>query len=302
VSKKIRCFSEGLYVHESIEPNGQKMNPMDRHSPFTLEDWIVEPEFNQLTRNGVSHRIEPKMMGVLLHLAAQAQRVVSKDDTLQAVWPGTYVGEDVLPRCISHLRRILEDDRQNSHFIKTIPKIGYCLMVEPRPVEMSSATEAEPPAVSQEAPYTPLAPPSPIIHLPLPESSASPRLRYGRPGIALSVIAGLALAVGLMLWTMHIRRTAAVPAIQTFQITTNDGEQSNPAFSPDGKRVAFVWIKENDTQGHIYIKELGSESVFRLTNLADNESNPVWSADGKQIAPCCVVVDMLFRTDSLASL
>ena len=94
----------------------------------------------------------------------------------------------------------------------------------------------------------------------------------------------LVLVAGLAAWTLYLHRTAEVSAIQIFQLTTNDGEQSNPAFSPDGKRVAFVWIKENETEGHIYIKELGSESLFRLTSLPENESNPIWSSDGKQIA------------------
>lgn len=256
----------------------------DRRSSFALEDWIVEPEFNQLTRDGVSHRVEPKMMNVLLQLSAQAHCVVSKEQILQAVWSGTYVGEDTLTRCISVLRRILEDDPHTPRFIKTVSKAGYCLLVEPRPVEAPAVVEAETPPIRPETPASQSAPGNPASQ-PVTELPAAKRRIYQqRPAIVIGVTAGLTLAVSVALWTMHLRRIPVASSIRSFQLTTNDGEQSNPSFSPDGKRVAFVWTKENDTRQHIYIKELGSESLIRLTNLPDNECDPVWSRDGKQIA------------------
>jgi Tol biopolymer transport system component/DNA-binding winged helix-turn-helix (wHTH) protein len=254
-----------------------------RRSPFALDDWIVEPEFNQLTRDGASHRVEPKMMNVLLHLAAQAQRVVSKDEILQAVWPGTYVGEDTLTRCISVLRRILEDDSHNPRFIKTVSRAGYCLLVEPRPLEAPPAVEASPPAMGQETQTLEPVPASQTFPIPADPPPAK-RYGYGRLAIAVGLAAGLALSVGLTLWTIYFRRLPAMSSIQAFHLTTNEGEQSNPSLSPDGKHVAFVWIKENDTGGHIYIKDLGNGSLSRLTSLPDDESDPVWSRDGKQIA------------------
>jgi DNA-binding winged helix-turn-helix (wHTH) protein len=106
---------------------------IDHKTTFLLEGWLVEPEFNQLTSGEVCHRVEPKVMSVLLYLAACAPRVASKDEILRAVWPDTFVGEDALTRCISVLRHILDDAPRDPRFIKTVPKVGYCLLVEARP-------------------------------------------------------------------------------------------------------------------------------------------------------------------------
>jgi DNA-binding winged helix-turn-helix (wHTH) protein len=113
-------------------------------SRFLLEKWLVEPEFNRLSSADATHNVEPKVMGVLLQLAVRAESVVSKDEILRAVWPKTYVSEDAVTRCVSVLRHILEDDPQNPRFIKTVFKVGYCLLVPVTPLE-SSLVGATPP-------------------------------------------------------------------------------------------------------------------------------------------------------------
>jgi Tol biopolymer transport system component/DNA-binding winged helix-turn-helix (wHTH) protein len=257
---------------------------IDHKSPFALEDWIVEAEFNQLTFGGVSHRVEPKVMSVLLELASRAQSVVSKEEILHAVWPDTFVGEDALTRCISVLRRILEDDPHNPRFIKTVPKVGYCLMVVACPLEShhSNGTllNSHPSEEGRER----------LSLAALPAATVAPLIGRTSRGFDIgirigAVVLALALAGELAIWITHtMRADSTPPTIQTYQLTTSAGEQSSPAFSPDGKRLAFVWAKEDGSRQHIYMKELGSESLLRLTDLPDYEYSPAWSPDGKQIA------------------
>jgi Tol biopolymer transport system component/DNA-binding winged helix-turn-helix (wHTH) protein len=259
---------------------------MNRKSPFALEEWIVEPEFNRLSKGKTSHRVEPRIMSVLLQLAVQGQSVVSKEEIFRAVWPDTFVSEDALTGCISVLRRILEDDPHNPRFIKTVPKVGYCLLVAARPLEPSPA-EVPPPE--------PLVPPEEMQRL-SPDAHqgeiapASPPTRHiaDKPsaGIRIGVAAlVLALGSGIAIWMARTNRANSTPpTIRTFQLTTNVGEQSRPAFSPDGKRLAFVWAKEDGSRQHIYIKTLEGDSLLRLTDLPDYEYSPAWSPDGKQIA------------------
>src|ERR1019366_1861399 len=141
---------------------------------------------------------------------------------LQAVWPDTHVTEDALTRSVSHLRRILEDDPHNSRFIKTIPKVGYCLLVAPLYLEGRSAAVSEAPAVSPEMPA------GQVAELPAGSQVAKRSHRYG--ATVLGLAAGLVvLAVGLAFWTKHLRRMRTAPLIRTSQLTTNAGEQSSPA-------------------------------------------------------------------------
>ena len=115
---------------------------------FHLGDWRVEPRLNAVSRNGTTVRLQPKIMEVLVCLAQHAGEPVSKENLLGSVWPGTFVTDDVLTRAISELRRVFEDDAQQPHFIQTIPKRGYRLVVPVRHVPEAQTT---PPAVKPDA-------------------------------------------------------------------------------------------------------------------------------------------------------
>ena len=96
---------------------------------FHVGDWLIEPELNRIT--GADQKkicIEPKVMDVLAYLADRAGAVASKEEILHAVWPGTFVGEDVLRYSISELRKAFGDDARNPRVIQTIARKGYRLI------------------------------------------------------------------------------------------------------------------------------------------------------------------------------
>jgi DNA-binding winged helix-turn-helix (wHTH) protein len=100
---------------------------------FRVGDRLVNPKLNRLVRGGQEVRIEPKAMRVLLYLAARPSDVAAREELIGAVWPDTFVTDDVLKRCISQLRRALGDDRNAPQFIETIPKRGYRLIAPVSP-------------------------------------------------------------------------------------------------------------------------------------------------------------------------
>ena len=77
---------------------------------FRLESWLVRPSLNTVSSNDTSIQLEPKVMSVLVCLAEHAPEAVSKEKLLQGVWPDTFVGEGVLTRSISQLRRVFKDE------------------------------------------------------------------------------------------------------------------------------------------------------------------------------------------------
>ncbi len=95
---------------------------------FTIGEWRVSPALNQVARNGSNTRVEPKAMQVLVYLAGHPG-VVSKEHLISAVWPDVFVSEDVLPGCVSALRKALEDDARHPRIIETIHKSGYRLLL-----------------------------------------------------------------------------------------------------------------------------------------------------------------------------
>ena len=79
------------------------------------ESHQVEPSLNSVTGPVGTVRLEPKVMQVLVLLAAHAGQVVAKERLMATVWPDTFVTDDVLTRAISELRRVLGDDPKERH-------------------------------------------------------------------------------------------------------------------------------------------------------------------------------------------
>lgn len=71
-------------------------------------------------------------MDLLLRLAAESGKTVSRDDILRDVWNSAPGADASLTVAISRLRQALADDRAEPRFIKTLPKRGYRLLVTPR--------------------------------------------------------------------------------------------------------------------------------------------------------------------------
>jgi len=69
--------------------------------------------------------VEPKVMQVLLLLVRRKGEVVSREEILSEIWPDTIVGEEVVWRSISQLRKAIGDDASNPAYVETIPRKGY---------------------------------------------------------------------------------------------------------------------------------------------------------------------------------
>ena len=69
--------------------------------------------------------IEPKAFRVLQYLLRNPQKLVTKDELLEAVWSDVSVSENSVARAIAQLRRLLGDDPREPRYILTVPTLGY---------------------------------------------------------------------------------------------------------------------------------------------------------------------------------
>jgi virginiamycin B lyase len=81
--------------------------------------------------------LRPQTFAVLRHLVGNANRLVTKDELMQAVWPGIAVTDDSLVQCIHEIRRALGDESQT--VLKTVPRRGYRMVLPEANTVVSAA-------------------------------------------------------------------------------------------------------------------------------------------------------------------
>jgi serine/threonine protein kinase len=119
-----------------------------------------------------------------------------------------------------------------------------------------------------------------------PEYAAINRDLQPDPGLKTSPLARLAGLGQLVIASNRTDNTNLflINADGTCPVNlTNDADQNNePAFSPDGKFIAFS--SNRDGFGDIYLMEANGSNVKRLTDKPGGSRTPCWSPDGKHIA------------------
>jgi len=96
-----------------------------KSSIFRFADVEVREREFCLVKSGELIPVEPKAFRVLLILLRNPQKLITKDELLQAVWGNTAVTENSLARSIGLLRRLLGDETRDPRYIETIATVGY---------------------------------------------------------------------------------------------------------------------------------------------------------------------------------
>src|SRR5271156_6127066 len=92
---------------------------------YRFVEFVLDPSRRTLSRVDSLVSLTPKAFDVLLFLVQNPNRPVTKEELLQAVWGDTFVEEGNLTQYISHLRKALGDNSEDTRLIVTIARKGY---------------------------------------------------------------------------------------------------------------------------------------------------------------------------------
>ena len=92
---------------------------------WRFDRFRLDPDHACLWRDAEAIVLSPKTFAVLHYLVTHPDRLVSKDELLDAVWPETAVSDAVVRVAIRALRRALDDPAQTPRFIATVTRRGY---------------------------------------------------------------------------------------------------------------------------------------------------------------------------------
>ena len=97
--------------------------PHDR--VFQFEGFSLDMTRRVLRNGDREVELRPKSFDVLCCLVQHGGQLATKDELLRSAWPGVTVSDDLLARCVSDIRRSLDD--RDQRIVKTVPVRGYLL-------------------------------------------------------------------------------------------------------------------------------------------------------------------------------
>src|SRR5262249_2842377 len=101
---------------------------------LAVGEYVLDESNARLTRDGKPLDLPPKAFAVLCLLARNAQKLVTKDELLDAVWGHRHVSESVLKSIINQVRSLLGDDPRAPRYIEPLNRRGYRFIAQVAPV------------------------------------------------------------------------------------------------------------------------------------------------------------------------
>src|ERR1700728_3024330 len=92
---------------------------------YRFDQFEVDDREFRLTEDGTPVQLEPKVLRLLVYLIENRNRLVRKQELLDAVWADAMVTENALTRAIGLLRKALGENSQVPRYIETVPTAGY---------------------------------------------------------------------------------------------------------------------------------------------------------------------------------
>jgi TolB-like protein len=155
---------------------------------FLFEDFAFDIDRRELHRGSDVVSVAPQVFDLLEYLIRNRERVVSKDELINAVWNGRIVSDAALTTRVNAARIALRDSGQEQRLIKTLPRKGVRFVGMVREAEKSGAvgdTTAQP--ISAR-----LLPDKPSVAvLPFKNLSSDPEQDYFANGMAEEIITAL---------------------------------------------------------------------------------------------------------------
>lgn len=115
---------------------------------YRFGEFTLDPLTYDLQCDGEPIPVEPQVFGVLNFLIENCDRVVSKDELIDAVWDGRIVSDATLSSRISAARTAVDDTGRDQAIIRTIPRRGFrfvATVTTDEKVDESKTVAAKPP-------------------------------------------------------------------------------------------------------------------------------------------------------------
>jgi len=164
---------------------------------YLFEEYAFDTDRRELHRGVDVVSVAPQVFDLIDYLIRNRERVVSKDDLINAIWNGRIVTDAALTTRLNVARSVIGDSGEEQRLIKTLPRKGFRFVgpvVEAhRPADAPTADNPlEPPRQALTLPDKPS-----IAVLPFQNMSGDPEQEYFADGMVEDIITGLSRSKSL---------------------------------------------------------------------------------------------------------
>lgn len=182
-------------------------------------------ECEELRKGGNRLKLTGQAIQVLVVLANNPGKLVTREELQQKLWPGATYGdfEHGLNAAVNRLRETLGDSAADPKYIETIPRRGY------RFIAALDPSTVKPP--------------------------------WWKRKVTIAVAASVVVVGSLYPWieprVEWLLRLYELQQLTVSPLTALPGNALSPTFSPDGSQVAFVWDSGSAPGSDLYVKVMG---------------------------------------------
>jgi adenylate cyclase len=158
---------------------------------YLFEDYAFDTDRRELHRGSEVVSIAPQVFDLIDYLIRNRERVVSKDDLINAIWNGRSVSDAALTTRLNGARTAIGDSGEEQRLIKTLPRKGFRFVGAVREAEGAKVAAVADNPVEPSKPALTLPDKPSIAVLPFQNLSGDPEQEYFADGIADDVLTTL---------------------------------------------------------------------------------------------------------------
>lgn len=265
---------------------------------FEVGGWTVDSLALSISNAEKEEHLPAKAMAVLVYLAENHGRLVTREELIAQVWDGNaYVGEKTLTNAVWRIRQILGRDAHDVDFIKTTPKTGYQLIPAPTIVDTDSQSRPPTRGAGNMARASGLALAALVVLGLAWRSISTPTgLAVDEPLAIVTHLPGRELYAapapdGSQFAFMHVDRSGE-QTLYVQSLTQADGQPSkftssgtsnfSPSWAPDSRHLAYVRIDDERDECGVVVRDMELGEEWPVAACADTEQRTLsWSPDGQ---------------------
>jgi TolB-like protein/Flp pilus assembly protein TadD len=239
---------------------------------FSFDKFAIDTDRRELRCDGDLCAIEPQVFDLLEFLIRNRDRVVSRNDLLDAVWNGRIVSEGTLTSRINAARTAIDDNGRDQRLIRTVLRKGirFVGVVHEEPEAESASTAA--PATKQHGTTFPLPDRPSIAVLPFFNISGEPEQEYFADGMAEEITTALSRCSWLFVIARNSSFTYKGKAVDVRQVGRELGVRYvlEGSVRRGGNRLRFTGqLIDAISGGHIWADRFEGDvgDVFELQDL-----------------------------------